>query len=368
MPALAALQRKQIRMALHAAVPVVLAFLLLHLSSRRPIVLDWHNDATALAFSPRGDLLATGGTKWVKTWDWRRRKIVHYFEDCAPDAIAYSPDGSVLALGHHTPDYKWGRDLYEWSVDLRDSQSKRLLQAFPVRLDYDEWAEINTIAFSPDGSMLACGTVQPQSHSIHHVFVWHVKSGTQKWLFKEEGDGINALSFSADSRFLAVGSSSRMSGSGHVRIFDAQTGKIERQLQGCRPPLGCGYSRGRTMRPNTVPNGKSVAFLPDGRLVTGGDGGATVWNSETGASLFTLSSSGDIITCSLEGEHVAIGGTVYNSHQEIEIWHIPTRRRVRVMRPQPNLHSFVFAPDGRALATSSGNSATANVLQVWRLK
>jgi WD40 repeat protein len=140
----------------------------------------------SLAFSPDGNLLAgTGhvdGGVWL--WDARTgnlRQEIKAHE--APTAVAFSPDSKTLATGG-----------YDGTLKLWDTSTG----GAPRRtLDYASGASVDSIAFSPDGALVACGGSGPDGE----VKVWDARTGELR--FDLHADGIpNSLAFSPDSKQL----------------------------------------------------------------------------------------------------------------------------------------------------------------------
>ena len=105
---------------------------------------------------------------------------------------------------------------------------------------------INVAAFSNDSRLIATGDHRGS------ISVWEVKSGRQLWIVAGHSDGIMALAFSPDGRWLA--SSSGFVSSFDVRIWDLETGHDRLRLGG---------HKGLVL---------NLAFSPDSRhLATAGD-------------------------------------------------------------------------------------------------
>ena len=140
----------------------------------------------SLAFSPDGNLLAgTGhvdGGVWL--WDARSGNLKQEIKAHeAPTVVAFSPDSKTLATGG-----------YDGKLKLWDTSTG----GAPRRtLDYASDAGVDSIAFSPDGNLVACGGAGPDGE----VKVWDARTGELK--FDLHADGIaNSLAFSPDSKQL----------------------------------------------------------------------------------------------------------------------------------------------------------------------
>jgi WD40 repeat protein len=121
----------------------------------------------------------------------------------------------------------------------------------PVRFVGPGEDEFSTVAFSPDGKLLAAGT---RGGSIH---IWAPGSGRRLHVLTGHAGGVWALAFSADGKALASGGHDRT-----VRVWETATGRERLRL------------------PRHAAGVLSVAFAPDGwRLVSGdADGTALLWD------------------------------------------------------------------------------------------
>jgi WD40 repeat protein/uncharacterized caspase-like protein len=164
---------------------------------------------------------------------------------------------------------------------------------------------VTSLAFSPDGRMLATGGVESKSNfdmaammsgamgqkknskkppdpqdlmkslkveAIGQVVLWDVAGGREMGALKGHGKGVTQVAFNRDGRLLASGSTDNT-----IRIWD----------QAARREL-------RTLTGHTA-NIESLDFSPDSRLLasTSEDGATFLWDTTTGEHLLTLISLDD---------------------------------------------------------------------------
>ena len=161
------------------------------------------------------------------------------------EVLAFSPDGSVLAVGTSAGQVKlFNPRTGELVRSLDDEPAKRADKETPEK--YKSLARalgsVNSLAFSPDGSLLAvCGSSFEDKPIVDdrlertrlsvagpgRLKVWDVKTGTLKHDLAGHDEHANAVAFSADGSLLAsagrgIGASGHESG---VIVWDVASGK-----------------------------------------------------------------------------------------------------------------------------------------------
>ncbi len=142
----------------------------------------------AVAFSPAGMTLATGGGGKVSLWNT---------EELVPEGalatgskvwtVAFSPDGTMLAAG-----------CADGNVRLWYLPTMRQIALLPGGS-----GNVNSVAFSPAGDLLAAGS------SEGSVRLWVVPAGLEVETLTGHTGPIFSVAFSPDGRLLATASRDR---------------------------------------------------------------------------------------------------------------------------------------------------------------
>ena len=166
------------------------------------------DSANSLAFSPDGESLAVGTNKGdVIIYSIYNDEVIEIFkedQDSSPiNLLAFSPDGELLATGTNKGDIII-YDIYNDRVILEIQASEVDDDEEDEFLDEeDELLEesVSSLAFSPDGELLATGTNKGD------IIIYNIYNGVEIEILGEDQDPspINSLAFSPDGKLLAAG-------------------------------------------------------------------------------------------------------------------------------------------------------------------
>ncbi len=218
------------------------------------------------------------------------------------NAVAFSPDGKVLASGNadHT--------IKLW--DLAAAAELRTLRGHSGTVYF--------VAFAPDGRSLASASAD------RTIKVWDVASGAELRTFRGHSKAAYGVAFSPNGEVLASASHD-----GSIKLWDAASGKELLSL------------------PGHTWAAIALAFSPDGgRLAsTGGDGTVRLWHTATGKELRTFTGHRTwvwSVAFGPEGKVLASGE--YDG--AMKLWDVETGREIATLKG----HIVAFSPDGRKLA------------------
>ncbi|MGI5147534.1 Hsp70 family protein [Plantactinospora sp. CA-294935] len=299
--------------------------------------------ANSVVLSPDGTRLAAVGTYAIRTYT-------------VPDL---RPVGKQVTAGKETYQVPGGsgpvhREDFEWAafsgngrlLATYDSGMFGYVQVWDVasgkrlrRLSDSWWA--SCLAFSPrDEQFLACA-----GHD-ESVRFWTVSGWSRRGRVDSDDPAtIQHVAFSPDGKLLATDG-----GKGRTLLWDARSYRRLAVLTASTFPSG--------MVPAADP-GIPVAFSPDGKtLVTGGiDGTVRLWNVATRKQTAVLGTHGSGV---LDVAFAKDGTLASTDADGVRLWDVAARRQVGVVPSNRNLTNrsvqLSFTPDSRTLSVCVGDT------------
>lgn len=209
-------------------------------------------------------------------------------------------------------------------------------QISPLSMYGDETVPVESVAFSPDGSVLGAGMLDG------NAYLWSMVTGEQQWVLEGNREGAKSIAFGAGGYQVVTGT-----GNGRVWMWDPTTGESSGRLQDHEGAV------------------ESVAFVPDGFLIASGgeDGSVRVYDMLQGSERAPLMEANEIPVASVafntDGSLLAAG-----AGNTIRVWDVEAATvRTELEAEISDISSVAFSPDGTMLVYGGADAAA----WVWDL-
>jgi uncharacterized protein with WD repeat len=238
--------------------------------------------------------------------------------DFLTGAMAWSPDGELLALSHAEGILLYDTDTF----------------TMPRMLEIERLIALK-VFFSPDATLL--GVVENSAV----VRLYDVATGEELIAFEGHDNRVLDAAFSPDGTLLATASQDRT-----VRLWDVATGQEVRILEGHNSAV------------------TSVVFSPDGTALASASGDVRLWDVESGRQIAIFSIRGMVVA--------AIGNLLFSPDGDvivttqgarIRLWDVASGNELLVIEDEESTRQpgkIVLSQDGSLLAVIRGD-----VVQLW---
>ncbi len=310
----------------------------------------------SVSYSPNGTSLAVGcRDRTIRLLELPFRKELAVLR--VPESVGvywvFSPDGKAI--------FSAGLSPFVWRWDVVTGQTGPAFRWIdPVPGQSDSLSEASALCCSPDGGTIAvaaAGLLGKTAKVRTAVRLLDARTGELRWEYKGTATWPHSIAFSPDGAILACGN-------GAALLLDTRTGKLKTTLT---PLMTTGIAVAFSPDGRTLAGaGSDTAGVQLGAL--GASGRVTLWDVPTGRVLRALQGPTErarSVVFSPDGQTVAAAGTgrakrpsdmvsvrrVSIKASEVRLWDVATGRLIWIAEGESEAaYSLCFSPDGKSLA------------------
>ena len=293
-----------------------------------------YNEVHAVAFSPDGRFVASGGEdERVYFWKLETEQQLKVFSGHHDriQTIEFHPHGQLLASGSEDDTIRL------WNIETGELETK--LKGHAAGLTW--YQGIYDLAFSPDGQYLASASWDGS------VRVWDLEAKQRLWLAKGgtaaktgHKNSVSGVAFSPNGQYVASAGFDYT-----IRLWDATTGQQLRVLRGHDDWV------------------MTVAFSPNSRLLASGsyDNSIRIHDLETERTLQVI-----------RGHNNSVSSLAFSADNQILIsasddkviryWEVATGHHIKTLKGHNGyVNDIAFSPDNKTLVSASSD----DTIRVW---
>jgi len=363
---------------------------------------QWHyspiDSVQSLSVSRDGQLLAVAGDGGVQVLRESTGQLLVSIPQEVGGFItsaAFSPDGSMLALGWFVHQSSGG---YTGMVELRNSLTGSLTKQLPTTANFS----VSAVAFSPDGRTLADGgssNDQSTQRGAGVLELWSLKAGYKRMALNTPSESIRSIAFTKDGSKLVAGGYGTTAGS--LELWDVKAAQLAETFPTAAASgvysvaissdgetivdggylNGAAYYKG-VLEEWSVPGKKliaspstaaaqvmSVSISPDGKTIL-----SAGWGTTKGVIELWTVASGSMVT-SLETNLGAVGAATFSANgkalfagginQPLEVWNMSSYVLSSTISIATYLQcmSTSYSPDGNVVVT--GDYDRVGSVHIW---
>ncbi|HMG72462.1 MAG TPA: WD40 repeat domain-containing protein [Pyrinomonadaceae bacterium] len=326
-----------------------------------------NNRGQPVAFSPDGHLVALWNTREVRLWNTSSGAEVRKLRDFKGhlSAVAFSPDGRILAAGITKLSFKNNRRDYKSEVRTWDVATGSEKKVMPVTTQY-----ISSLVFALSGEQLLIGgTHRDDTGSVATLELADLETGSLGSLESRGEGNASSLVLSPDGRLVAV-----QTDASSLYLLETKNWKIKQAFNENSDISSRGMASRRFLV--SVKSVMALAFSADGKTVSGEieQGGIKLWNPGTGEvkkQLADQSDTGSMAASSLDGTILA---EVAGNDGTLRLWNVTSGEKKSFSDADGPVSAIALSPDGHSLAVARPNlivllnTATGEAIQKLRVQ